>query len=327
VSDAPVGLVLGTSEHEAPPGIEEVADHLDLRFARDADELAASLPETDVMFSWHPPRGALEASWKRASRLRWIQTASAGVDALLFPALVDSDVVVTNARGVFDDAIAEWVVGAILAFATGLHRSVIDQATHFWDGNRRTERLTGQRLAVVGPGPIGRATGSRALDLGMSVTMVGRTPRLDESFGEVLGVDRLHAALRDADHVLDALPLTAETRSLFNEAAFDAMPATARFFNVGRGDTVDERALVEALRSGGIAGAALDVFQEEPLPPDHPLWSMPNVIVSPHICGDFDGWERDAVQVFVRNVRRFVAGEPLVNVVDKAALSPFRSSP
>jgi phosphoglycerate dehydrogenase-like enzyme len=327
VSAALVGLVLGASEAEPPPGIEGAGAHLDLRFAEDGPQLAATLPDADAVFSWHPPRGALEDAWELARRLRWIQTASAGVDTLLFPALVDSDVVVTNARGVFDDAIAEWVLGAMLSFATGLHRSVVDQPTHVWHGDRRTERLTGTRLAVVGPGPIGRATGTRALELGMSVTMVGRTPRRDETFGDVLGRDRLHDALRDADHVLNALPLTADTRALFDATAFDVMPATARFYNVGRGDTVDERALVEALRTGGIAGAALDVFHEEPLPPDHPFWAMPNVIVSPHVCGDFEGWELDVVRIFVENARRWVAGEPLANVVDKASLSPFRDRP
>jgi phosphoglycerate dehydrogenase-like enzyme len=327
VSDPPVGLVLGASKHDPPPGIEEAAAHLDLRFAADAGELETSLPVADAMFSWHPPRGALEDAWDRVERLRWIQTASAGVDSLLFPALVDSDVVVTNARGVFDAAIAEWVVGAMLAFVTGLHRSVVDQPTHAWRGDRRTGRLAGSRLAVVGPGSIGRAVGTRALQLGMSVTMVGRAPRRDESFGDVLGRDRLHDALRDADHVLNALPLTADTRRLFDTAAFGAMQATARFYNVGRGDTVDEPALIEALRTGAIAGAALDVFHEEPLPSDHPLWAMTNVIVSPHICGDFEGWELEVVRLFVDNARRWVTGEPLANVVDKAALSPFRTRP
>jgi phosphoglycerate dehydrogenase-like enzyme len=327
MSGLPIGLVLGAAEGDPPPGIEEAAEIIDLRFAADAEDLAAALPDADALFSWLPPRGALEGAWRRATRLRWIQTASAGVDSLLFPALVDSDVVVTNARGVFDDAIAEWVVGAMLAFVTGLHRSVVDQPTHVWHGDRRTERLAGTRLAVVGPGSIGRAVGTRALQLGMSVTMVGRTPRTDETFGDVLGHDRLHDSLRDADHVLNALPLTAETRGLFDATAFDVMPATARLYNVGRGDTVDEPALVEALRTGGIAGAALDVFHEEPLPPDHPFWAMPNVIVSPHVCGDFEDWEMDVVRIFVANARRWVAGEPLANIVDKATLSPFRTQP
>ena len=231
--------------------------------------------------------------------------------------LAVSDTVVTNARGVFDEPIAEWVIGAMLAFATGLHRSIVDQQRREWTSGRTTERLAGSRLVVVGPGPIGRATARRALSLGLSVTLVGRTPRRLEPFGDVLGVDQLLDAVADADHVLDALPLTHATRRAFDAAVFDAMPSTARFYNVGRGATVDEPALIDALRSGSIAGAALDVFAAEPLADDNPLWTMPNVIVSPHISGDAQGSERRVVAVFVENARRFAAGEPLANVVDK----------
>jgi phosphoglycerate dehydrogenase-like enzyme len=257
--------------------------------------------------------------WGSAARLRWIQTVSDGVDSLLFPALIESDVVVTNARGVYEEPIAEWVIGAMLAFTTGMHRSILDQQRRDWTTGRTVERLAGARLVIVGPGPIGRATAWRARALGMSVTVVGRRARVDASLGDVVGVDRLHDELARADHVLDALPLTEETRRLFDTRAFAAMPRRARFYDVGRGDTVDEPALVEALRTGSISGAALDVVATEPLPAESPLWTMPNVIVSPHISGDAEGWEHRAVAVFVENGRRFAAGDPLVNEVDKRA--------
>lgn len=315
----PVTLVLGADEERPPPGIEAAADVAALRYAPDLDALDALLPAAEALFSWHAEPEWLPAAWGRAARLRWIQTASAGVDSLLFPELVESDVLVTNARGVFDEPIAEWVIGAMLAFATGLHRSILDQQRREWTSGRGTERLAGARLVVVGPGPIGRATATRALALGMSVVLVGRTPRRLEPFGDVLGVDQLHRAVAAADHVLDALPSTRATRGVFDAAVFDAMPPTARFYNVGRGATVDEPALIEALRTGSIAGAALDVFAVEPLPDDSPLWTMPDVIVSPHISGDARGWEREVVSVFVENARRFAAGEPLENIVDKEA--------
>jgi len=136
-------------------------------------------------------------------------------------------------------------------------------------------------------------------------------------FERIRGIEDLHAALSDADHVVDALPLTPATRSTFDAAAFAAMKPTARFVNVGRGATVDEAALVEALRNGTIAGAALDVFEEEPLPEDSPLWDMEQVIVCPHISGDVEGWELDFANVFYDNVHRWLRGEPLRNVVDK----------
>src|SRR5215467_4338055 len=183
----------------------------------------------------------------------------------------------------------------MLAMATGLDRSIVAQTQLRWDDDRGTERLAGQRLVVLGPGPIGRATARRARDLGMSVAAVGRAPRPDDLFERVVGPEDLHAMLADADVVFDALPLTPGTVHYVDAGAFAAMRQTARFLNVGRGGTVDEAALIDALASGRLAGAALDVFEVEPLPKESPLWSMPNVIVSPHICGDFDGWEAASV--------------------------------
>jgi len=310
---------MGADVETRPPGIETAHEVVELRFAPGPDELARLLPDADALFVWRLDPTWLPGLWPAPGRLRWIQTASAGVDTLLFPELIESDVVVTNAAGVFDEPIAEWVIGAMLAFTSGLHASIADQQRREWTSGRTTERLEGARLVVVGPGPIGRATATRALALGMSVTLVGRQPRRHETFGDVLGVDQLHRALTDADHVLDALPLTAQTRGLFDAAAFAATPPRARFYNVGRGGTVDEPALVEALRAGAIAGAALDVFATEPLPAESPLWAMPNVIVSPHISGDVEGWEDRVVSVFLDNVRRFAKGEPLEHVVDKEA--------
>jgi phosphoglycerate dehydrogenase-like enzyme len=316
----PVALVVGAAAGEPPPGIGSADDAVELRYAPDIEALRTDIAQADAIFWWRADPAWLRSAWPEVpDRLRWIQTASAGVDSLLFPGLIGSDVVVTNARGVFEQPIAEWVIGAMLAFTAGLHRSIVDQHRKRWTSGRTTERLAGARLVVVGPGPIGRATATRARSLGMSVTLVGRRPRRDETFGAVLGVEELHRAVADADHVLDALPSTDQTRGLFDAAAFDAMPRTARFYNVGRGATVDEDALIEALRTGSIAGAALDVFAVEPLPADSPLWTMPDVIVSPHISGDVEGWEAEVVSVFVANARRFAAGKPLANVVDKEA--------
>ena len=317
--DRPIVLVLGADRDRPPPGIEAAAGHVELRYAPDLDRCRAEIGEADAVFEWIHDPAVLPAVWGSAARLRWIQTVSDGVDSLLFPALIESDVVVTNARGVYEEPIAEWVIGAMLAFTTGMHRSILDQQRREWTTGRTVERLAGARLVIVGPGPIGRATAWRARALGMSVTVVGRRARVDASLGDVVGVDRLHDELARADHVLDALPLTEETRRLFDTRAFAAMPRRARFYDVGRGDTVDEPALVEALRTGSISGAALDVVATEPLPAESPLWTMPNVIVSPHISGDAEGWEHRAVAVFVENGRRFAAGDPLVNEVDKRA--------
>ena len=316
----PIVIVLGAADDDRPPSIEPAIELADLRFVPDGDALADAIVDADALFFWRAQKAWVEEAFGRAARLRWIQSASDGVDGLLFPALVASDVTVTNARGVFEDPIAEWVIAAMGAFVTGLHATIADQVrAGGWHDGRHRERLAGQRLVVVGPGPIGRATAVRALALGMTVEAVGRSARGDEVLGVVHAPDGLHDALGRADHVLDALPLTDATRRLFDAKAFGAMRPTARFYNVGRGGTVDENALTDALRDRTIAGAAIDVFEQEPLPPTSPLWTMPNVIVSPHICGDFEGWEEAVVGVFVDNLRRFASGQSLRNPVDAAA--------
>jgi len=178
--------------------------------------------------------------------------------------------------------------------------------------------LADGRVLVVGAGPIGQAIGRSCRGLGMRVRGVARTARPREGeFEAILGIDELVDAVRWADFVVDALPATPETRHAFGEEAFAAMSPSTRFVNVGRGSTVDEEALVRALREGRLAGAALDVFEEEPLPASSPLWSMSNVVVSPHMSGDFAGWREAVVELFVENLERYLTGRPLRNVVDK----------
>jgi phosphoglycerate dehydrogenase-like enzyme len=317
VTARPVIVVLGPRD-EPPPGIKRAEELADLRFADSPNELHDALPGADGLFFWHASRRDLEDVWDAAAGLRWIQTASDGVDGLLFPALIEADTVVTNGRGIFDDAIAEWVIGVLLGFATRIPESLSAQRQHRWVSGE-TERLAGSRLLVVGPGPIGRAVATRARALGMKVAAVGRTPRRNDVFGDVRGVSELAAAVADADVVVDTLPLTPDTRHLFDARVFAAMRPTARFVNVGRGATVDEPALIRALEDGEIAGAALDVFETEPLAADSPLWDLPGVIISPHMCGDFQGWEEVAVDLFLDNLGRFARGEPLRNHVDKYA--------
>jgi phosphoglycerate dehydrogenase-like enzyme len=314
-----VVAVLGATADEPPPGIDPAGSLAELRFVGTVEEVPHAIADADAVFSWGAPRAWLSDAFPAAGKLRWVQSASDGVDGLLFPELASSDVVVTNARGVFDDPIAEWAIGAIVAFTTGLQTSIVDQAAGRWTDGRRRDPVAGRHLVVVGPGPIGRAAATRAQALGMTVEAVGRAARIDEVFGSVAGPEGFHETLGRADHVLDALPLTEATTAMFDAKAFAAMRPTAFFVNVGRGRTVDEEALIDAVRDGTIAGAALDVFVEEPLPDDSPLWSMPEVVVSPHVSGDLHGWEEAVVAVFVDNLRRFVAGEPLRNRVDAEA--------
>jgi phosphoglycerate dehydrogenase-like enzyme len=313
----PKVVVMGATAEEPPPGIDKAATMADVSFAASASALAEAIADTDAVFAWHSVRELLPEVWPKAGRLRWIQSASDGVDWLLFPELVDSDVVVTNARGIFDRAIAEYVVGLMLAFAKDLLGVVEGHQQREWR-HRPTELLAGKRLLVAGVGPIGRAIGRAGRDLGMEVRGVGRRARSgDDVFQSIAGTDGLAAAAGWADYVVDALPATRATRHLFDASVFDSMRRSARFINVGRGTTVVEGALIDAIREERIGGAALDVFEREPLPSDSPFWELPNTIVSPHMSGDFEGWLEAVVRLFVENLRRFVAGRPLLNVVDK----------
>jgi phosphoglycerate dehydrogenase-like enzyme len=291
---------------------------VDLRYALDRASLEAQIGDAEIVYAWWGEPADLESAWPLARNLRWVQAVNVGINKMLFPALVQSEIPLTNARGAAEQPIAESVIGFIVAMAKDFRRMFDDQREHRWEPSD-TERLAGTRLLVVGPGPIGRAIARAARDgLGMRVEAIGRRARPPDGDFERIG-DRedLHAALGEADVVVNSMPLTGETRHLFDGQAFAAMKATARFVNVGRGATVDERALVAALEEGRIAGAALDVFEEEPLPSESPLWEMGNVIICPHMSGDVVGWEADFAEVFYDNVRRWVRGEPLRNVVDK----------
>jgi phosphoglycerate dehydrogenase-like enzyme len=312
-ADRPVVAVL--HEDDLPPGLTEDVAAAELRFAR-ADELPDALAGAHVLLVWDFLSSAVEDAWPAADRLQWVHAASAGVDRLMFPALVDSDVLVTNSRGVFERPIAEYVLGLLLAFAKDLPRSWDLQRERSWL-HRETETLAGTHAVVVGTGPIGRETGHLLRAVGMAVTLVGRTERHDPEFGVVCATEDLPALVAEADFVVAAVPLTPQTTGLFDRRLFRAMRRTARFVNVGRGPSVVERDLLDALEAGEIAGAALDVFEEEPLPPGHPLWSATRLFVSPHMSGDAGGWREALVRLFLDNLDRWRRGDPLRNVVDK----------
>lgn len=309
-------VVLGAAADDAPPGVALAADFVDLRFAPDLAAATSAIADADVAFTWDEL--LLEPAWPVARALRWVQAARTGVDAMLFPAFAASEVVLTNTRGVYDAATAEWALAAMLAMAKDLTGVERRRAERSWE-QREVELLHGRHLLVVGVGGIGKAIARAARSLGMSVRGVGRRGRpSDPVFGPVLGIDALGEALPWADVVVDALPSTRATAHLFDASAFAAMRPGARFVNVGRGSTVDEAALIGAIRSGHLAGAALDVFEREPLPADSPLWSLEQVVLSPHAGARFGGWREAVVEVFLDNLDRYLRGAPLRNVVDKA---------
>lgn len=283
----------------------------------DAESLPSLLPEADVLLVWNFTTDAVKNAWPgEGARPGWVHTASAGVDRLL-PELADSDVVITNARGVFDQPIAEYVAGLVVAMAKDFYGSWEFQRQHQWR-HRETMRVGGTHAVVVGSGPIGRAIGRTLKALGVNVELVGRRQRdEDPEFGRVWGSDALDGLLPDADWVVCAAPLTAATEGMFHRGTFDRMKPDAHFINIGRGQHVVTADLVQALTEGKLRGAALDVLDEEPLPHDSPVWDVPGLHLSPHMSGDTIGWRGDLASQFLANFDRWAAGQPLLNIVDK----------
>ena len=299
-----------------PEGMAPVEAVADVRYAT-ADDLVRALPGADVLLVWDFRSTALASAWPAASSLRWVHAASAGVNHLLTPEVVASEVLVTNSRGVFDEPMAEYVLGLTLALAKDLPTTLSQQRERRWQ-HRETERLGDRHALVAGTGPIGRAIGRKLAAVGMRVTGLGRIARsTDPDLGEVLPMSSLLEVLPDADYVVLAAPLTDETRDMIDAKALAAMKPTARLINVSRGHLVVQEDLVEALTAGRLAGAALDVFVDEPLAADSTLWRLPNVIVSPHMSGDVVGWRAELVTLFADNLSRYLDGRPLRNVVDK----------
>jgi phosphoglycerate dehydrogenase-like enzyme len=280
-----------------------------------AEGLPAAIPGAEVLLLWDFFSTAVAEVWDRCADLQWIHVAAAGVDTLLFDDLADSDVLVTNARGVFDRPIAEFVLASLLAFVKDIHRSHDLQRDRVWQ-HRETGMLQDRRVLVVGTGSIGRETARLLRAVGMQVSGVGRVARDDDpDFGRILGSDGLAEHVRGVPFLVNIAPLTPGTRGLIDAAVIDAMPG-GFIVNVGRGPTVVANDLLAALRTGRLAGAALDVFDEEPLPVDHPAWTTPGLVISAHMSGDALGWRDRLAAQFVDNAERFAAGRQLRNVVD-----------
>lgn len=269
--------------------------------------------------------GAPEAILRAGEALRWVHSGAAGVASAITPALRGSGVVLTNSAGVHGPAIAETALAMMLHFARGLDVAVRAQAEGVWDtapfdaDPSVSRELDGATLGVVGYGGIGREVAHRALAFGMRVLALRRHPDLSrESDGVTVlsGREALDRLLSESDYVVLATPETQETRGMIDVRAFERMKRGAVLVNVSRGPLVDEEALVRALRGGSLRGAALDVFATEPLPAGHPLWRLPNVLVTPHVSGYSSRfWERES-ELILDNVSRYLRGRDLRNVVD-----------
>lgn len=285
------------------------------------DGMDAELTDTNIFVGW-----SLKAEqFRAAKKLKWLHATAAGVDQLMYPELRESGVMVTNASGVHSIPMAEHVLGTIIALARRFPSAVRYQAWHhwaqqeIWDEPIRPRELPGQVLLLVGFGAIGREVAKRVRPLGMKIWTCTRSGRVDSpDVDRAVPAAQLDAVLHEADFVVLAAPETPETRGLMNEQRLAQMKPTAFLINVARGALVDEAALVKTLQKRAIAGAALDVTQQEPLPPDHPLWTLENVFITPHISAVSEYlWDRQT-ELLLDNLERWFSGRELRNRVDLA---------
>jgi phosphoglycerate dehydrogenase-like enzyme len=257
---------------------------------------------------------------RAAPLLRWVQVGSAGVEEYLFPELVASDVTLTNAKVIYGTHLADHLMAFILAFNRNLPHLWRCQQQQVWESraNMRPMEMAGETLLIVGLGGTGLALAKRAAGFDMRILAVTRSPKPPTPGVErVGGPDDLHTLLPEADHVAICCALTPETYHLLSDREFQLMKPTAFIHTVTRGGIIDHDALVRALQAGEIAGAGLDVTEPEPLPPGHPLWAMPNVLITPHSSGHSPHSGQRMFELLKENLRRFAAGEPLLNIVDK----------
>lgn len=314
--------------------IREAAGAMEVVNAGSADEALRAMPASDAYFGKITP--PLLAA---ATRLRWVQSATVSLEHYVFPALVDHPCILTNMRGLFSDVIADQVLGYIICFARNLHIYIRNQQKALWvpvGGEQARVNfaagpstvnaidlahrpLAGAMLGVVGFGNIGQEIARRGLAFGMRILAVDPVPnQCPDIAAEVWNLDRLPELLAASDYVVVAAPHTPDTARMFRRPHFELMKRSAVFINIGRGAIVDLAELTAVLQEGKLGGAALDVFEIEPLPAEHLLWQLENVIITPHVAGYSPLIAARHLALLLENIRRFVKGEPLRNVVNKA---------
>jgi len=321
VTSSPLLLVVADPSAPVMKTLPALPPELRVVISNQFEELKAPAAEADIILYANGDGDLLAKVLRNAQRATWIHSLWTGVEGILKPELLAHPAPLTNGRGVFRWPLADWIVGAMLYFSFDFPRVVEQQRQHLWKPFV-SKTLEGFTLGIVGYGEIGSAAAARARVFGMKIAAVRRRPEL---FGSDALVDRnyppsqLKELVASSDYLLLCTPLTPETRGLIGEKELAAMKPTSVLINVGRGPVVDEPALIRALQSSAIRGAALDVFEKEPLPSDHPFWTMPQVLLSPHTADRVEGFLKPAWECFVENLNRFRDRKPLINVVDKQA--------
>jgi len=311
-------LVLADPSEPQIAILENRLSGADIVVGNSAEAFEPAASGARVLFNWSASLPLFREVFALCPNLRWVHSRSVGLERTLFPELSDSPVQLTNGSGVFSASLGEFVLGAILYFAKDFRRMIRNQTTSVWEAFD-VMPVSGQTVGIVGYGDIGRAIAARVRPMGMTVLAMKRhvSQFVDPFVERVYVPDQRLEMFSRCDYVVVAAPLTSETRGLIGEPEFAAMNQTAVVINVGRGPVIDEGALVKALSSWRIKGAALDVFDQEPLPLGHPFYKLENVLLSPHCADHIPDWLDNAMQFFIAQFERFRRGEALLNVVDK----------
>jgi phosphoglycerate dehydrogenase-like enzyme len=312
-------LILGEPHPVTLDRLVQLSQLTDLQIAKTEQQARLLIPHAEIIFIWESTGSWLKSSWSSANELKWVHTSGVGVESVLFPAMVESPVLLTNSRGYYSNSLAEFVIAAVLYFAKDIPRLIQNRLDHGWDRFLMKE-IQKQSVGILGLGHVGRAVARKAKALGMPVLATRRHlghGGADSDVDQVFPFDQCHDLLRSSDYVVNTLPLTSETRHVIGQDELRAIGPNSYFINVGRGGTVQEPVLLQALREGWIAGAALDVFETEPIPPSSEFYGLPNVLISPHCCDLTLPYFENTAALLLENVTRYLAQEPLINLVDK----------
>lgn len=306
-------LVLNRLGEKELASIKDTAPDANIILAK-PDQAADYIEDADILVTW----GHLDIRelLPKASRLKWVHALSAGVEHLLPPALVQSDIILTNSRGIHGIPIAEHVLAYILAFSRGLPQAFANQKKKLWQ-RMKTDEIYDKTIGIVGLGSIGREIAKRAKALGLKVLATKRTQTTELFVNNLYTPDQLDLLLAASDYVVVTLPLTEKTAGMFTMESFKTMKKSAYFINVSRGQIICEPDLAAALETGVIRGAGLDVFESEPLPETSPLWSMENVIITPHVAALSPYYMERAIKLFIENLSKYLHNADMLNVIDK----------
>ena len=307
-------LIINSEAEYIKSLLEPRFPELQIHAAIDEDEVGEFIEGTEIIIT----KRISDDLVKRASKLKWIQSMLSGVDNMINLPSFKEDVLFTSSRGIHGPQMSELAVLLMMLLTRNFYRIMKDQENHIWE-RRPAGLLLGKKAGILGVGVIGKEIARKCKEFGMTVYGLTRTKRDMEWVDHSYGKDGLMEVLGEVDYVINLVPLTPDTSHMIGTNQFSGMKPTAFFISLGRGATVNEEALVQALENGEIAGAGLDVFQMEPLPRDHPLWDLKNVIITPHIGGRSDIYSDQILPILEENLRRYLKGErrELINFVER----------